>query len=45
MSISLVAATGIVLGKDANVLSKNGGYLDLTRYWAKRLMFRKGLVK
>ena len=37
MSITLAAAKGIVLGRDANnyILAENGGYLDLTRDWAK----------
>ena len=34
-----------MLGKDSNMLAENGGYLDLTRDWAKRLMSRMGLVK
>ena len=42
MSITLAASKGIVLGKDANVLAENGGYLDLTRDWAKRLIPRMG---
>ena len=42
MSITLAAAKGIVLGKDANVLAENGGYLDLTRDCAKQLMSRLG---
>ena len=45
MSITLAAAKGIVLGKDASILAENGGYLDLTRDWAKQLMSRMGLVK
>ena len=45
MSITKAAAKGIVLGKDANILAENGGYLDLTRDWAKQLMSRMALVK
>ena len=44
-AITLAAAKGIVLGKVANMLAENGGYLDLTRDWAKRLLSRMGLVK
>ena len=44
-AITLAAAKGIVLAKDANMLSQNGGYLNLTRDWAKRLLSRMGLVK
>ena len=33
------------MAKDANILSENGGYLSLTKKWAKRLMTRMGLVK
>ena len=35
MSITLAVAKGIVLGKDANVSAENGGFLDLTKNWAK----------
>ena len=34
-AITLAAAKSIVFGKDANMLAENGGYLDLTRDWAK----------
>ena len=44
-AITLAAAKGIVLAKDANMLSENGGYLNLTSDWAKRLLSRMGLVK
>ena len=44
-AIILAVAKGIVLAKDANMLSQNGGYLSLTRDWAKRLQSRMGLVK
>jgi len=36
-AITLAAAKGIVLAEDANLLSENGGYLNLTSDWAKRL--------
>jgi len=41
----LAAAIGIVVAKDANMLAENGGYLNLTRDWAKQLMIRMGLVQ
>ena len=44
-ALFLAAAKGIVLAEDANMLPKNGGYLNLTRNWAKRLLSRMGLVK
>ena len=44
-AITLAAAKGIVMAKDANILVENGGYLNLTKDWAKRLMARMGLVK
>ena len=44
-AITLAAAKRIVLAKDANMLSQNGGHLNLTRDWAKRLLSRMGLVK
>ena len=44
-AITLAAAKGIVLARDANMLSESGGYLSLTSDWAKRLMSRMGLVK
>ena len=43
--IIYAAAKGIVLARDANMLSESGGYLSLTSDWAKRLMSRMGLVK
>ena len=36
---------GAVLAKDANMLSQNGEYLNLTSDWVKRLLSRVGLVK
>ena len=37
-AITLAAGKGNVFAKDANMLSQNGGYLNLTRDWAKRLL-------
>ena len=44
-AVIIGAATGIVKAKDANILIENGGYLDLSKEWAQRLMTRMGLVK
>ena len=38
-------ARGIVTTRDANLLAENGGPVNLTREWAKRLLGRMGLVK
>ena len=43
--IALAAAKGIVMNKDSNLLSENGGGIHLTRDWAKRLLGRMGYVK
>ena len=37
-AIVISAAEGIVKGHDANLLSCNGGTLELTKDWAKRMM-------
>ena len=44
-AITLAATKGIVLAEDANMLLQNGGYLNLTSDWAKKLLSRMGLVK
>ena len=44
-AITLAAVKGIVLARDANMLSESGGYLSLTSDWTKRLMSRMRLVK
>jgi len=41
-AITLAAVKGIVLARDANMLSESGGYLS---DWAKRLMSRMRLIK
>ena len=43
--IALAASKGIVMAKDANMLSENGGSITLTKDWAKRLLGRMGFVK
>ena len=44
-TVVIAAATGIVKAKDPSILLENGGYLDLSKEWAQRLMSRMGLVK
>ena len=44
-AIALAAVKGIVLVKDVYMLRQNGGYLNLTREWAKRLLSRMELGK
>lgn len=44
-AITIAAAKGIVLAKDANLLAENGGSINLTKDWAKRLLHRIGFVK
>ena len=43
--ITTAVARGIVVASDANLLAENGGPINLTRDWAKRLLGRMGLVK
>ena len=38
-------AIGVVTSYDANLLTKNGGPIDISKEWAKRLLRRMGLVK
>ena len=44
-TITLAAATGIILAKDASLLAQNRGELDLSKEWAQRMMRRMGFVK
>ena len=44
-AILISAAQGIVMAHDANLLSCNGGSIELKREWAKSLMMRMGLSK
>ena len=44
-TITLTAATGIILAKDASLLSQNRGELNLSKEWAQRMMRRVGFVK
>ena len=47
MSTELVMATarGVVICHDANLLAENGGYIDITKDWAKRILQRMNMVK
>ena len=38
-------AIGVVTFYDANILAKNGGPIDISKEWVKRLLRRMGLVK
>ena len=40
--ITTAVARGIVVASDANLLAENGGPINLTRDWAKRLLGRMG---
>ena len=43
--IAIAVGEGILLNKDANLLTSNGGGITLTKDWAKYLFKRMGLVK
>lgn len=43
--ITTAVARGIVVASDSKLLAENGGSINLTRDWAKRLLNRMGLVK
>ena len=47
VSTELVMATarGVVICHDANLLAENGGYIDITKDWAKRILQRMNMVK
>ena len=44
-AIVIAAGEGIVMNKDLNLLACNGGGINLTKYWAKSLLRRMGMVK
>ena len=44
-AITMAAATAIVRRADRNLLSENGGPIDITVNWAKSLLYRMGFVK
>ena len=41
----ITTARGVVISHDANLLSENGGYIEITKNWAQRLPERMNLVK
>ena len=43
--ITMAAATEIVRRADRNLLSENGGPIDITVNWAKSLLYRMGFIK
>ena len=47
VSTELVMATakGVVISHDANLLTENGGYIDITKDWVKRILQRINTVK
>ena len=44
-AITMAAATAIMRRADRNLLSENGGPIDITVNWAKSLLYRMGFVK
>ena len=45
MHIVIATARGVVISHDANLLFENGGYTEITKSWAQRLLERMNLVK
>ena len=43
--ITIACAQGVVKNLDSKLLADNGGHINLTKFWAKNLMQRMGLVK
>ena len=44
-AISIATSRGIVKDTHSNLLSENGGHIDLTKHWAKDLLQRMNYVK
>lgn len=44
-AIVMATATGIVKSHDSNLLSVNGGHIDITKHWGKNFLLRIGYVK
>ena len=44
-AITIACAQGVVNNHDSKLLADNGGHVNLTKFWAKNLMQRMGLVK
>ena len=43
--IVIAAAKGIITGTDKSLLAENGGAIDITKNWAKSLLYRMNFVK
>jgi len=41
----MATARGVVISHNANLLLENGGYIEITKSWAQRLLERMNLVK
>ena len=44
-AITIATATGVVCKRDMSLLKENGGSLELTKNWAKSMLYRMGFVK
>ena len=44
-AVVMAIARGVVISHDSNLLAENGGYIDITKDWAKRLLQRMNMVK
>ena len=44
-SIAFATATGVVNKREKSLLKQNGGSLELTKNWAKSILYRMGFVK
>ena len=43
--IVMATARGVIMSHDSNLLTENGGYMNTTKDWAKRLLQRMNMVK
>ena len=43
--IVMATARGVIMSHDVNLLAENGGYINITKDWAKRLLQRMNIVK
>ena len=44
-AIVMACAEGVITNHDSNLLANNGGYITITKDWAKALLSRMGFVK
>ena len=44
-AIAIAAGTGVIHTRDKSLLLDNGGSIELTKNWAKSLLYRMGFVK